>query len=314
MVGCFFMGTNKNSFLKNPLNSQEHLNLLRSRNLSILNENQALTILNNISYYRLSGYFIPFYIQNTEQFIDGSTFDQILYLYNFDRELRLIVLDAIERIEVALRTIISNYMSITYGINWYLNDEVFSDRWIQPNHRSVSAKEKFMQDLNSICFSKRAYLPIQHFYKNYDRPDYPPSWMIIEYLSFGSLIQLWRYLRRVKDKKIIADKFKLSPTEFETFLEPIRILRNISAHHERMWNKWFVYTPKKVSFWPALNKHSSHRFYEQILILLTLISNDIEGIEWMNKIPTLFRQYNKVNFTHMGFDQDWENDFIWKMK
>lgn len=103
-----------NVYNKIPLSFQDQITLLKSRGLEIDNEPKALSYLQEISYYRLSAYFLPY--QNAkDKFEPNITFDQIIKTYSFDRELRLLVFDCIERIEVAIRTQIVYQMSLHYN-------------------------------------------------------------------------------------------------------------------------------------------------------------------------------------------------------
>lgn len=94
---------NKRTYTKPPKSFQEQLQQLKDRNLTIEDDAKALSILANISYYRLSAYFLPYQTQK-DWFDDGTTFKQIIDTYSFDRELRLLVFDCTERLEVAIRT------------------------------------------------------------------------------------------------------------------------------------------------------------------------------------------------------------------
>lgn len=115
----------KRVYNKTPLSFQEQLNLLKSRNLTINNESVALSYLQEISYYRLSAYFFP-YQKYKDRFEAGTSFDQIISTYSFDRELRLLVFDCIERIEVAIRTQMIYKMAIHYNdSHWQDNKNNF---------------------------------------------------------------------------------------------------------------------------------------------------------------------------------------------
>lgn len=114
-------------FTKQALTIQEQVEQWVGRGLEVPNRTKAEHFLSVISYYRLSAYSLPFQLgSNDHRFRQGTTFDDILNLYSFDRELRLLVMDAIERLEVALRTQITNHMSVTYGPHWYLNSVLFN--------------------------------------------------------------------------------------------------------------------------------------------------------------------------------------------
>lgn len=127
-AGYFFM--EKQIFTQPSLSITEQINLLEQRNL-IINDIFSVThYLKTIGYYRLKAYFQPFLLNNhnsNDGFKPKSTFYDVLNLYIFDRELRLLMVDAIERIEVALRTAISNTMSNKYCPHWYLNQALFAN-------------------------------------------------------------------------------------------------------------------------------------------------------------------------------------------
>jgi len=89
-------------YLKAALSFPDQLAQLQQRGLHVTDPDRALHWLRRVSYYRLSAYFLPF--KNGESFRPGTEFNDVAGLYIFDRKLRLLVLDAIERIEVALRT------------------------------------------------------------------------------------------------------------------------------------------------------------------------------------------------------------------
>jgi abortive infection bacteriophage resistance protein len=118
-------------YTKPSLSHDQHVELLLKRGLIISDTERAVHFLKFIGYYRLSGYALPFQIKeeilssSSHTFKPGTTFEMVLDLYFFDRELRLIVMDAIERIEVAVRTCISNTMCQKYGAHWFMDKTRF---------------------------------------------------------------------------------------------------------------------------------------------------------------------------------------------
>ena len=107
----------KRIFSKISLTPEQHIVLLKKRGLIFQDETRACHYLRFIGYFRLSGYFIPFQVPGDPQhtFLPQTTFDQALQVYIFDRKLRLLVMDAVERIEVAIRTTISDVMGLAYS-------------------------------------------------------------------------------------------------------------------------------------------------------------------------------------------------------
>ncbi|MHB1348730.1 MAG: Abi family protein [Desulfobulbaceae bacterium] len=117
-------------FNKPSLSIPEHIDQWRKRGLLIPDRSRAERYLSVISYYRLSAYSLPFQTGNPDdQFKPGCEFEDILGLYVFDRQLRLLILDAIERIEVALRTRMTNVLATHHGPHAYLDPNVFDTRY-----------------------------------------------------------------------------------------------------------------------------------------------------------------------------------------
>lgn len=169
-------------YQKPPLTYSEQLDLLLDRGLQIENKAGALHYLKNISYYRLSAYFLPF--KQSEQFQKGANFKDIINLYTFDRKLRLLALDAIEPIEIALRTQIIYHLSHKYGTFGYLDEKNFSNRF---KHAT------WLKNLNSsIKDSTETF--IKHYKTKYTLATHLPLWMAIEVISFGNLSYFFRGL------------------------------------------------------------------------------------------------------------------------
>ena len=121
----------KIDFVKPVLDLNAQLQLLQKRGLIINNWEESSKALANISYYRLSAYWIPFKKRDqtgavTDLFQENYTFENVIEFYEFDRKLRLLVLDAIERVEISVRAILTNYLSKQYDSFAH----GFADRWV----------------------------------------------------------------------------------------------------------------------------------------------------------------------------------------
>ena len=131
------------TYTKPALTIDQQIDLLEKRGLSIPDHAQARRHLSNISYYRLSAYMLPYRVLDSsgnylDQFVPGATWDDVYNLYKFDRKLRLLVFDAIERIEIALRTQVIYQLSHKYGHTGLIN---WTDKKTSPN----TAGEVFFQ-------------------------------------------------------------------------------------------------------------------------------------------------------------------------
>jgi abortive infection bacteriophage resistance protein len=114
---------------KAPSSVADQIALLKKRGMLFNDEQSAHHFLKNISYYRLKGYWWDMQDDIALHTLKPNTyFEDIIERYNFDRRLRLILFDAIERIEIALRTKMIYHLSLAYGSLWYLESNLFETK------------------------------------------------------------------------------------------------------------------------------------------------------------------------------------------
>lgn len=306
------MDKQKQTFTKIFIPVEQQIEVLQQRGLSVNDLIKTRHRLNTVSYYRLSAYFKSFQInRDNHNFKPNTTFDDIWRLYVFDRELRLLVLDVLERIEITLRTALSNRMSEKYSIHWYLSKKPFSPKWFRQNKLNRSPYDLFMQEIKEICANKKEDF-IKHYYNKYNEPTYPPSWMVVECLSFGKCTSLFRNLVKLEDKKAICKVFGYHPRVIESTLEAMRYTRNICAHHARLWNRWFVYAPKHLNaFGPFKTKPRS--LHEQLFIISKLLQKISPNSSWKTRLYKLFEKYERFPGPAMGFINNWRDDPFWEL-
>jgi len=290
------------SYIKPALTTEQLIESLIKNGLAISNKDSAIFHLKTVSYHRLSSYFEPF-LHDGQQFKLNSTFEAVWELYTFDRKLRLLLNDPLETIEVAFRTTISDNMSMLYGSHWYLDPQHFKDQ---------KRFQTFIKQIDELC--RTSHEPsIKGYYKKYSIPGYPPSWVIVECIPFGTCNSLFRNLKKLNDKKMISKIFGYHPTAMESWMDSLRYTRNLCAHHARFWNRWFVISPKLTYLYgPSFNKENS--FYAQAIIISNLLKSINGGIEWREKLFSLLDSYSQLNVAHMGFQENWEEDSFWKTK
>lgn len=238
---------NLKTYEKPPLTITQQVALLESRGMIVKNKEQAMQSLRFISYYRFCGYAHEFKQYNAKGgqqncYNLGTTFEQVLNRYIFDRKLRLLVIDAIERIEISVRTVMSNELALQYGSHWYTNKDIFL-----PTFKHVAFIQKIQQEtsyqVNNKSNIKRREQFIDHYYNNYSTPELPPIWMVAEVLSLGVLSTLFANLIYRKDQKIICQLFGLSYKIMTSWLHSLTYLRNICAHHSKLWDRKFIFEP-----------------------------------------------------------------------
>lgn len=232
------------TYKKKPLLYSEQLSLWESRGLIIDDEARAEKFLTQINYYRLSAYALPFQ-KVKDQFDTGITFNHVLSLYLFDRELRLLVFDAIERIEIAIRTQMIYILAHKYSdSHWQDNAAVFKPAIINPRTgNTIDIYADTQSIIKKHLDAKHPEVFVKHYKTAYNNPQNPPSWMSMELLTIGELSRLYTALKDNPDKESIAEYFGLHHTVFTSWLHTLVYIRNICAHHSRLWNREFAIKP-----------------------------------------------------------------------
>lgn len=290
------------NYVNPALEINEILDRLRSQRLIINEPQKAKHRLKTVSLHRLSAYFDHFQLsKSAKEFKPHTTFDDIWQLYVFDRELRLLISDALERIEVTFRTAISDTMSRRYNPYWFLDIQNFKNKNIY---------NQFLLQIKEIC--QRKHEPaIRHYYAKYHNPKYPPSWIIIESLSFGSCTSAFNNLKKLEDRKKICAIFSYHPTAIGSWMDALRYVRNLCAHHARLWNRWFIISPK-LTYLYGKNFGRENTFYAQIIVMDKLIKAISPGSTWKDRLNKLFLKYHVIPYEKMGFQKNWKDDLFWK--
>lgn len=218
----------QNLYKKKHKTFDEQIELLKSKGLMIPNENYAFTKLNHINYYRLSAYFIPLQYLRVEKnkniFISKTTFEDILKIYYFDAELRKIIFEAIEIIEVYFRTQIAYYHAKKFSPYGYL--DIGSFKTTQEFYETCLDIVKSETNRSEEEF-------IYHFSDKYKTTDLP-IWTLVEVISFGSLSKLYSMLKTEEQKNVIQKLKGINNNLFKNWLHALSIIRNICAHHSRL--------------------------------------------------------------------------------
>ena len=285
------------------------ISLLTGRGLIIDDIPKAESYLVNIGYFRLSAYFYPLLrLPKTDHvYKAGSTFEQVLNLYRFDKKLRLLIFNEIEKIEIAIRSIMVNTACQHFNDAFWITQ---SQYFYNQNYFNASITEIGLE------FHKSKEDFIEHF-KNTYSDAYPPAWMIIEILPLGNICRIYKNLRDIRLKKKIARQFGLQPQAFESWIMTIGGLRNVCCHHNRLWNRSFplrVLLPQNTQFlW--LNDPSSidvQRLYFRLCIIRYLLLSVSPTNTFKDKLVDLLNKYSCVDIRAMGFTDDWTNEPLWK--
>ena len=283
------------------------VNLLKGRGLAIDNEARAENYLKHIGYYRFSAYLYPLLQMPKEKqiFKSDATFDKALDMYRFDRHLRLLMFNQLEKIEVAVRSAIVNITSKdTNNPFWMTDPSCFYDS-------SVFAKTLQLVN-NELSKSREDF--IEHFRNTYSDP-MPPAWMLAEILPLGVLTKIYGNIKSNQIRKEIAREFSLTIPVFKSWMTIITVTRNNCCHHARVWNRTFALrslSMRRMSLpWISSPVNQQKVFFSLCVIkyFLNIISpkNDMTS-----KLVKLLSDYPNIDINAMGFVANWEQEPLWR--
>ncbi|MFT6917367.1 MAG: abortive infection bacteriophage resistance protein [Motiliproteus sp.] len=310
----------------------EQLELLKSRNMTVTDEAAAISYLERIGYYRLSAYWYPFRVfeftqdpktkkicsQRTNNFVDNTQFIDAVELYIFDKKLRLHVLDALERIEVSVRVDIA-YLLGNKGTFAYSDISLF--------HPTFATKPSGQSGLNRFESWQGRYKGLlnrskEDFVKHYKQTHGPelPIWVAVEVWDFGAMSQLFSMIT-VPDQRYIASKYGVSDFKiFASWLRSLNYLRNLAAHHSRLWNRNVIDQPKlpkvgELDWCDAFIGKPDLIAKPFLLLAITrhLIKHIYPNTQWERRLkshldafPVIYSD-RKVNVNDLGTVERWQS-------
>jgi len=295
-------------YCKPPLTFEAQADLLLSRGL-IADKAVLISRLRAVNYYRLSAYLYPFRQHPGDTFRENTTLDSIWSHYTFDRQLRILVMDAIERVEVAVRTQLAYHFAHRHGAFGY-RDRTFFPK-LDASRYSNWIRE--MQD--EIERSRETF--IKHFQTKYgDCHDLPPLWMLCEVMSFGKMLTLFN---GVEDdiRRLIAREYEIPDRVLQSWLGALNVIRNICAHHGRLWNRELGFKPfmplkQKYPHWHDPFEVPNHRIFAILTILKYLLTKVAPTSNWEGRFRDLLGRYPNIPLQSMGFLPQWETHAIWR--
>lgn len=293
-------------FDKPPFSYLQQLEQLQERGLKIPNVEKATHLLESISYYRLSGYWYPLLAdKENHTFKESATFDTAFNLYCFDRELRVLIIQELEKIEVSIRAKMIYLLSHQNGAFWYQDASLFKNQKRHSNDLITLDKEYKRSDADFIVA----------FRSKYSNP-LPPSWMLLELTSFGTLSSLFSNLKPTRTKRNIANYFGLNENTFASWMHSIVYIRNVCAHHSRLWNRVMSIQPIKPiatrKTWLIDSAVANNKTYFILSMILYLLQTINPNISFSQRFQTLLAKYPNVDTKAMGFPSNWKEENVWK--
>jgi abortive infection bacteriophage resistance protein len=226
----------------------------------------------------------------------------------------MMIFDKIEKIEISVRAKLSYILSLKYSPHWQDNPVIF-DLKTNPNS-NLTVFDEIQKHIKKDLQNNKAEIFIKHYKNKYSYPENPPSWMCIEIMYFSQISKIFQHLKNRKDRTDIAREYQLPEEIFGSWLHTINYIRNICAHHSRLWNRDFQIVPKEfiskskkwINRFEIVPRNKFYYFICMVIYILDSIDEENnsrdEFIEFMNNNPN-------INYNLMGFPKDWQSDSFW---
>ncbi|MBP9023734.1 MAG: Abi family protein [Spirochaetes bacterium] len=314
--------------LKPWISFEDQLKILKDRGIAVDNDSAAISYLKRVGYYRLSGYWYPFREHDKEAsllqskpvrkdiFIKGSRFEDVIRLYIFDKKLRLLALDALERIEMSVRVDIAHLLGEKDSAA-HENPDCFhgnfAKKQIQIGQNAGKTEyQVWLEKYNSLLHRARRESFVEHHQKEYGKL---PIWAAIELWDFGMLSKLFSGMQYA-DMQIIAAKYGAKDgREFAQWLRSLNLIRNVSAHHSRLWNINIVERSIVPQNWSSFLNNERPFFYFCIMkqMLNVICPNTTWGKRFTELLMNDFPDVNSraISLADFGLIDKWEEWLLW---
>ncbi len=273
----------------------------------IEDEGRALSQLSSISYFRLANYWRVMEDRTDPRFFSPNTrFEDVVYRYVFDRKLRDLIFTAIQDIEIALRTRVVHHFSMKFGAFWFMDKSLFKDEEI-----FARCQDSLVKD-----FARTKEDFINDHFSRYDSPIYPPAWKTFEVVSFGTLSRFYCNFKDADVKRVVANDFNLPRYIFlGSWIKCTSVLRNICAHHARVWNRRFPLIPKMPSSlplpWIEKINFNPVKLYPHLCYLCYLDMSVNPNSNFKKELLQLLNSISSSTLRLMGFPKNWRHEELW---
>ena len=299
-------------FSKPPRTPEYLARKLIQNGLQGITELELTEIFQSINYYKLRGYTYPYQDNSVpgSPFLQSIKWSSIWNDYIFDLKLRALLFSQITHIETALKTRMT-LVSLTQGILWYQDNRLFR------------CQNAFNSDLALLQndWQRASEQFKNHYISTYPESPNPPAWMIFETSSFGPISKFFKNMKpQLPEKESICNYFgfeKIQADKLASWFQNINIVRNICAHHGRLFSRHlttapYFMTPQKgswVSNWP-----NPCRIYASICIIQSLLNICYKENTFATELKELMKMVRKEQLPTMGFPQNWQNEDLFNLK
>ena len=303
-AGFYFIGGDGPvTYTKPALSIEQQIDHILACGMILPDREQAKRDLSHKNYYRLRAYWLPFEIKkpddDTTYLLPGTNWPQIMHLYYFDRQLRTLLMDAIQTIEISSRTAWAYYLAVKYGPHAHENPDIFFKA--EAHQQLLDKLREDYQDSQEVFAA--------HHREKYPELFTPPIWASCELMTLGQLSRWYGALKSTTDQKAIAKPYGLHESIMRSFLHHLTVVRNLCAHHGRVWNRTLVVTmkiPSDRNIAYLFNADAPQRIYNTIVMLSLLECAINPACTWAKEVKSFIEENREINLNAMGFPTDWQ--------
>lgn len=297
------------------------IELLINQDLIIEDKDYAKKAINNVGYVSLKRYFDHCCTVRSpnRKFREGTYFEDVFELYRIDSTLRVFVLEGLFKIELAVKSVLNDILTSSYGSHWYNNESLFDSRFTSsPSSSEPSKYGALIDKIRKDC--KETDDPyVKGYCYNYKNPELPPSWMVLDLLPFGKISIIFENLVTNSEKTLVASKFELTRNILNSWLRTFAYVRNLCAHHQKL-----IYRP--IKFKPLFPSRTKHKFLNEsddiqqdklyaVLCCMQFILKQIDGENLFGEyLVDWVQHYSHLKLDALGFTLNWEDEDIWKIE
>jgi abortive infection bacteriophage resistance protein len=316
-------------YSKPHMTFDEQLDQLVERGLGVEDRIRAIENLENIGYYRLSGYWYSWKritgkqgkeVIRADNFMPNHTLEEAVSIYSFDRKLRLLLLDALERIEVAFRVQVA-YIVGLHGPLGYLDLENLGNNAKRSRSNSTKTNFEAFVERNNQLLRQSKEIFAEHVRKKYD--GVPPIWIATELWDFGQLSSFYSIMAP-SDQTAVANSFGIPKKQIlVNWMQALNYLRNLCAHHCRIYRRTLVYKPNptNMSHFSKLEHirnipiELSSKIYPLLCVSMFLMEQISPASRWPDALRSFVSSGSEdpatADLGAYGFPADWEAQAIW---
>lgn len=307
----------------------DQIAILQDRGMEIHDLEFARSVLREIGYYRLSGYSYPYRAVQAEtallsdNFIEGTTIEKVVKLYRYDQELRAVTGLQLAKIEIVLRVMISHELGRVDPYIHLSPHKLGKKAWDKVNVRPTEQYSEWL-DKYSLSVVRSNEDSVIHYKKKYDA--ILPVWVAVHVLDWGGLRLLYGFARD-EQRKAIAQQLNISESQLSSWLHCLNEVRNVCAHHGRLYSRTFPKSPMLTGEDHELGflrrfvlddakegnrKEKKGKCFAQFTIIQYLLSKmNLEGINDLPHLLHKFPEVSPVSVKDLGVPENWEELPLW---